>query len=782
MIETTDQKEIRIMRGISKTRQRTWCHLVASVVLFWIAFGGCDASGQTVEPRKNDAASSQANQVDVQATTFASREASVEIELAMGRGVLFTDAVRIDGRSVGFFLVDTGANVTVITPGAAKDLGIKPGETSLIVEGRDVGGIAKVDLFVGPLKITQHPIGIMDLSPLQTFSKPVVGILGADVLGKIPFTVDYREAHLILHDPSRFTPPDEAKKFDLRIVHVQSGPGLAGSDKSVGRPAVTGVLNGHELIMLLDTGLSRGVVIGRSDASKQLAKVAGPAPSPWEATVVGRQAPTMHVFEVTQLDVLGRRWQERLHAMTPVPPDDATKAHQEESGFSAVGGTLLREFRLTFDMPHKRLWVSPAALPRMADDKIEERNFAGIPPVVEAAHYGDLPMLKHLLARGASISHRDELGYNVLHWAAVGGCPQCAELLLSQGEHPKIDDATPDGVTPLILAAGVSEPEVMQVMLKAGADPNAKTKSGHTALHAAAQAGCLPSAKMLLKAGAKPGPLQVDGEPPMALAAGNGDAKMVKLLLDSGAALDWTANNGGSILHFAANGGNTDILQLALARLPKEAIDRISKQGTTPLMVAAEKGNVAFVQGLIDAGADATQRSGVHASLGDVAAIHYAAMKARFEVVQLLLQNSVPPDQTTGRGLTPLMLAAGVGDLASVKVLLKAGARVNMSDRERVTALHYAARRGQPAVVPLLIEAGAHVAAAADKGVRPLDFAAILGDKDVARLLVEAGADPMEKGTHGLSAVELAEEQSHHDLAGLLRQWARRSSETVEPK
>ncbi len=724
----------------------------------------------------------QRQRIQVDSNSVRLESVQVELKLDSGHGLLFTDAVAINGQQVGHFLVDTGANITVLAAEAAKSLGVNAGDASLDVNGRQVGGIASVELSLGPVTIRRHPVGIMDLAPLQKFTKPVVGILGADVLGKIPFTLDYREARLVLHDPAWFTPPAEAKRFDLKIVKLQSGPGLAGTDESVGTPAIMSQVNGHEITLVLDTGLSRGVFIGRSDASKQPVRIGRPVPPLREAAVVAGQESNMYVFDVAEMDVLGKRWRDLPFAMTPVSSSDAQGTPEDEPRISAIGGTLLREYRLTFDMPHRRLWVSRSEVPQMPAAVIEGKNFAGVPPVVEAVEYADVPMLNRLLASNASLRFRSESGYNILHSAVLGGSAQCMEMLLSQEGHPKLSEATPDGVTPLILAAGLCEPELVQVMLKAGAAPNARTDTGHTALHAAADSGCLLAATFLLQAGAKPDATQADGQPPMALAAGKGDAAMVRLLLESGGGLDWTADNGGSILHFAAYGGNTDILQLALAKLPKVAIDRTSKQGATPLMIAAERGNVAFARGLIDAGADATKRTGIHASLGTLAAIHYAAMKGRSEVVQLLLQNGVPPDQATGRGLTPLMLAAGVGDIASVKALLGAGAQANKSDNDKMTALHYAAKRGQPAVIPLLVRAGAPVAAAAAKGVRPLDFAALRGDKDVARVLVEAGADPMEKGEHGLSAVDLAEQQTHNDLAGLLHKWSRRSSEAVDSK
>lgn len=384
-----------------------------------VVFFGCDASAQTVERQANGGSPASSAPVSATNAAYESRHASVELRLASGHGLLFTDAVHINGERVGYFLVDTGSNITVIGSGVAEKMGITVSEASLSVGGRRVGGIANVQLSVGPLSMRKHPVGVMDLDPLQKFSKPVVGIFGTDVLGKVPFTVDYREGRLTLFDPSRFEPPVGAKRVELQIVMLQRGTGLASAKEAVGTPAVTGEINGHKLTLVLDTGLSRGVFIGRADAAKQPTKIGQPVPPLREASVVAGQESSMLAFSADELQVLGQRWRDLAFAMTPRPSASAEGTAKDESQISAVGGTLLREYRLTFDMPHRLLWVSHAPMPQVRATALEAKNFAGVPPVVEAVEYADVEMLKLLLCGAvAAVPQRVRIQYPTLgrHW------------------------------------------------------------------------------------------------------------------------------------------------------------------------------------------------------------------------------------------------------------------------------------------------------------------------------------------------------------------------------
>lgn len=89
---------------------------------------------------------------------------------------------------------------------------------------------------------------------------------------------------------------------------------------------------------------------------------------------------------------------------------------------------------------------------------------------------------------------------------------------------------------------------------------------------------------------------------------------------------------------------------------------------------------------------------------------------------------------------TPLMHAAGEGDLVGVELELARGADVNAPDRCRCTALMYAATYGHLDIAKRLIEGNADVEAASDDGWTPLITAAYNGHNHVVSYLLRQRA------------------------------------------
>jgi ankyrin repeat protein len=125
-------------------------------------------------------------------------------------------------------------------------------------------------------------------------------------------------------------------------------------------------------------------------------------------------------------------------------------------------------------------------------------------------------------------------------------------------------------------------------------------------------------------------------------------------------------------------------------------------------------------------------------------------------------------------GFHPLGLAAFFRHGPVVKLLLERGADVAAPARNTlaVTALHSAVATDAAAVdleiVRMLLDAGAPVNVPHLGGGTPLHTAAFTGDVRVIRMLLERGADPMLKLDDGKSAVEVARERGHTAAAEML--------------
>jgi ankyrin repeat protein len=116
-------------------------------------------------------------------------------------------------------------------------------------------------------------------------------------------------------------------------------------------------------------------------------------------------------------------------------------------------------------------------------------------PLMMASLRGQLGVAKTLIARGADVV---KTGWTPLHYAATNSHIPVMELLLD--EHAYIDAESPNGTTPLMMAAMYGTPAAVRFLLEAGADPTLKNQLGMTAADFAAKADRKDSAEMLAAA------------------------------------------------------------------------------------------------------------------------------------------------------------------------------------------------------------------------------------------------------------------------------------------
>lgn len=149
-----------------------------------------------------------------------------------------------------------------------------------------------------------------------------------------------------------------------------------------------------------------------------------------------------------------------------------------------------------------------------------------------------------------------------LEAAATGRADRLSELL----EHdPEARQArTPEGFTPLGLAAFLGGPDVVRVLLEHGADPDddADNQFGVRPVNAAAAARDHETMRLLLDAGADPDARQQGGFTPLHSAAHNDDVAMARLLLDHGADASLETEDGRDAARIAADDGSPGVAAL----------------------------------------------------------------------------------------------------------------------------------------------------------------------------------------------------------------------------
>lgn len=100
-------------------------------------------------------------------------------------------------------------------------------------------------------------------------------------------------------------------------------------------------------------------------------------------------------------------------------------------------------------------------------------NEAGESPLMMAALKGQAEWSKRLIGQGAKV---DKAGWSPLHYAATGPEPAVVKLLLDRGA--PIDAPSPNGTTPLMMAAQYGVEPSVDLLLARGANPRAKNDKG----------------------------------------------------------------------------------------------------------------------------------------------------------------------------------------------------------------------------------------------------------------------------------------------------------------
>ncbi|KAF8702005.1 hypothetical protein HU200_033343 [Digitaria exilis] len=192
--------------------------------------------------------------------------------------------------------------------------------------------------------------------------------------------------------------------------------------------------------------------------------------------------------------------------------------------------------------------------------------------------------------------------------------------------------------------------------------------------------------------------------------------------------------DGIGVLHCAASAGHLEVCKYLVEELGGD-VNMTAAKGLTPLMSAAQSGDVSTVKYLLDRGGDIMK-----ADENGRTVLHHAACTGSTKVTEFLLSKGIPVDMDYGCG-TALVQAASNDQDKTVKILLDHHANPNATFSGLCTPLMGALLYHSLKCMKLLIKAGGDVNG---KGcyVTPLVMATIRGGyTDEIRLLLKAGAD-----------------------------------------
>lgn len=343
--------------------------------------------------------------------------------------------------------------------------------------------------------------------------------------------------------------------------------------------------------------------------------------------------------------------------------------------------------------------------------KTVDKEVASVDPkeLAKAITAADLDTIATYVRSGWDINERNDKGQTALFRAVEAGRPDLVTELLFLGANPDIGDA--NGKTPLMASVrflGIEGQRMTAMLLLKGANIEAKTKDGLTALTAAVSAGHDYGVMWLIAAGA-----DTEAPTPKGPLIEYAEHGPTQYLLKQFGAADRKPKSEPETAEgrlFAALKRN-DFPGVKQAIADGASVKAEDKNGCA-MAWAATYGNFEIVDFLLEKGADINQvfsTTGWHvlhglASWGPANGNPAAAAQN----IEQLVKRGANPNIQSKDGTTPLMVAAKSGvKAANTEALVKAGADLTLRNKEGLTVLGVAKKHGRTEMVEYLQSLGA---------------------------------------------------------------------------
>lgn len=410
-------------------------------------------------------------------------------------------------------------------------------------------------------------------------------------------------------------------------------------------------------------------------------------------------------------------------------------------------------------------------------------NRYGVGPMHEAALRADAGLLRTLLDAGAAVDLALPEGETPLMLASRTSGVDAVRLLIARGAKVNVAERW-QGETPLMYAAAHDRGEVAAALIAAGANVDARTprnalperkpavryfveipEAGLTPVMFAARSGAVSALRALIEAGADIDAKTPEGFSAVVIALDNLHFDAAKVLVEAGA----SPNGGGLFAVVEARNrvdyvgeiqvptgaaSSLDVLRSMLShgadlsdRLPQPLLDRDSRFGPPPpkitdlaLIRAARSSDVAAMRVLVKAGADPSLRDEKRGGITPLLAVMTGP-----ELPALIQADRRPTEDEA---------------IPAIDFLLDQGVDPSVGNDLGVTSLHMAALRNYPGVIRHMAERGVDLDVADREGYTPLDYALGRFPSKLRAKAPPAGnaaaAALRELGAHGKEALRTA--------------------------
>jgi ankyrin repeat protein len=401
-------------------------------------------------------------------------------------------------------------------------------------------------------------------------------------------------------------------------------------------------------------------------------------------------------------------------------------------------------------------------------------------PLHIACRAGDLKIVHALLDHGARIDAENHLRQTSLHLAVANGRSDVVRVLLARNAQVNTSDEA--GNYPLLVACQTGRLQIVEQLLNRICDGvsdylsvfNRTNRDGCTCIHVAAQSGHTDVVKFLLRCSpvtsiaanmSSAAPFQVtapdfralnsQGYGAIDLAVKYGHLEIVKLLFAAGAAVVSSTTNGNHrdyrnktgfvkcpVLDAAA-AGNVKMVECILQSMSTvsgaedvDVLGETDETGSTPLMVACERGKQAVVEHILCV------------------------------IPKKLLRGYV--NAVNDHGMTAFSLACRNGHIEVVKILQTAGADIHGATKAVRGQKRGPENESEHLFGNFLEDSASSTSKSWEKGMPPIFHAAKNGHTDVVVHLLSIGVDLLSTDNRGFNLLFVAASKGHAVIVKLL--------------
>ena len=436
------------------------------------------------------------------------------------------------------------------------------------------------------------------------------------------------------------------------------------------------------------------------------------------------------------------------------------------------------------DKPHFEAWVCIYNIDTGFQDILE-----GPSPLYYAVLCGFYDLVEHLAIKHPHFVDAFGGQYQFPLLGALGqGDVKVAELLLRHGAD--IDAREPTGKTILLMAisslhynANISN--IVDFLLRHGADVNAQDDTFTSSLHLAEEYDVQDIVSILLKYRANVNSEDNHGETPLHRLLGgrrsrsHDDPNSVQLLLKHGAAVNRRDQNNQTPFLLSITLGQFRAARILLEYGADPIVENNNRKSPWHLLseswIYDEDEVLDHAQFLLKLGVEVNRWD-----KNNETPLHLVIRRNQPKLAEFLLEHGADVNAENNQGMTPLCVLptswifdeGAILDLALL--LLKHGAKVNGRDKANQTPLHLSIRNNQFSLAGILLEHAADANVENNQGMTPLHTLAESDTKDernilnIMQLLLNNGAELNIRDTDNETPLHLAIRWDQFMLAGTL--------------